>query len=169
MATETEFTVPEKSPPSKADVGRLMESMDDLRGELSEHKNIVARGNRRGWVGLVLATVGVIGIVVVMFVAKQNSDAADENEALAMQNQAALAEILATRAERTATTCTEYNKFVAKLHEKLPEALLALVPAEVTLTDAQNAQVAAYAASVVDGFEFRDCTPEGIAAYFEDQ
>lgn len=144
--------MPENSPPTSADVRRLIESIGDLHDELVEHRRIVKNSNRLAWGSIVLAVVGVVCVIVALIVVAQN--------------HASIRELEQARAEARKITCDNENALSMRLHEKLPAALLALAPPGTDLTAEQQARLDAYTASVVAGFPFRDCTPEGIAAYY---
>lgn len=145
--------MPESTPPNMAQVDRLIESIGDLQSELGATRKVVEKMARRTRAAVVLSIVS-IALIMIAF-------------GVVLSNRSAVRASNEVRDDARIVACRYENKTIANLHEKLPEALLALVPPGTPLTADQQLRLDAYAESVKDGFPFRDCSPEGIRAYYQ--
>lgn len=94
----------------------------------------------------------ILGINVVMYVRQsQHEVATNTNRRKALELSNCIASNVRSLAIRTA----------------IKDSLVALVPPGAVLTEAQQAQVAAYNATVDAQLPYRDCSPDAITFYIE--
>lgn len=145
--------MPENETPSVAQVDRLIESIGNLERELGATRGVVEKAAKRSRAAIRLSIVS-IALIVMAF-------------GVVLSNRAAVRASNEVRDDARIVACRYENKTIANLHVKLPAALSALVPTGTKLTDDQQARLNAYSESVRLGFPFRDCSPEGIRAYYQ--
>lgn len=143
--------MPENTPPSMAQVDRLIDTIAALQEELEITRLAVVRSSKRSFAAMVLAVASIGLFVVSLLTVISNRDAIHASNEI--------------RDEARIVACVQENVRTATLHAKLPETIVALAPPGTALTPDQQARVDAYAKSVALGFPFRDCSPEGIAEY----
>lgn len=136
---------------------RLIDMMDDLRDELVDTRPLVekalARSRRATWV----AAAGIVVCLIAAALAVDAHLAADRAQrAIERADELTLTARIAG--------CVRDNVVAAKTRSALVDGLLVFVPDPAALTAEQRARVDAYTAAVINGLDFRDCSPAGIAA-----
>lgn len=145
--------MPNSGPPTRNQVAELVVSMDDLSSEMSGLHSELSRQRRRNVATMTLA--GVLTVCLVVAVGVMSN------------TRTALHALNRERADRTTIACIYANATIKADRAAFINSLRALVPAGQELTDEQQMAIAAYTAAVEASKPYRDCSTEGIAAYYE--
>lgn len=123
-----------------------------------------------GVVGLFVALVLSLGASVTSLVLIQRIDkVSEENHESIERTDKVAAELVRLREENLIATCVAANVARDAVRETIKDSLLALVDPETPLTEAQKLRIELYNERVNTGLPFRDCSPEGIEAFLENQ
>lgn len=135
-------------------VARLEQSLKEHRAEM--HK--VERDIRHlTWYLAVVAVFTVVAIVATAAAVKLTFDTRDS-----------AARRAADMREGRISSCVQQNVQTQRAREAQASSILALADDPAHLTPEEQALAAAYRQRVEEALPYRDCTPQGIAEYFED-
>lgn len=145
--------MPESTPPSTAQVDRLISSIGDLQRELAATRAVVEKAASRSRSAILLSVIS-IALLMVSF-------------GVVLSNRASVEASNEVRDEARRVACVRENISIVDTREAISGSIIALAPPGTSLTDEQEARIAAYAERVSELLPFRDCSPEGVAAYYE--
>jgi hypothetical protein len=139
-------------------VERLIATSERLSGELAAHKRQLAVTDKRAKYAKAASIVGMfVGIIGIAVGVQAWSTAHD------------LDQLVETRQRETTeariSSCVQFNVQRAETRAAMKLALGSLVP--TTATEQQRLALETYGKSVDLGLPYRNCSPEGIEAYFK--
>lgn len=131
----------------------LRDDVRHLSDALEHHRVAVEKADSRAKVGICIGLVGVALVIAAIWLSLVTREDAND------------------RADETArarvSSCAQFNVQRNEIRTAIKDALLALAPPGVPLTETQQATVARYAREVDAKLPYRDCSPAGIDAYFK--
>lgn len=141
---------------------RLIEQATRLENSLKELTSTLSKVERRSHVARVLGAIGILVGVIGLIVGVTGVTAArDANHSVDVSD--------ASRTEARIAACNQDSRRVDGLHQAFDLSIRALVPPGQALTPEQQEFLARYNQAVVMALPPRDCTPEGITAYYSEQ
>lgn len=144
--------VTEEDGPTVSQYETLIDKIDELRTELAAHRYVVMTANRRSKAAMILTIVGATLCVVGIYLAlSARHDVSEANE---------------SRATARISACVQDNVTTGNVRAAVVSGLLTFVPDPANLTAEQTAALNAYEGAVAAILKFRDCSPEGITAYY---
>lgn len=138
--------------PSPDQYETLIGKIDELSDELKAHKPILVKSNRRANAATVVGIVGVVGVAVGAVAIFSNANRLDDAEA--------------SRTSARVVACVQANLYTDKVRTALVAGLLTFIPDPEHPTPQQQQAIDGYTNAVELILDYRDCSPEGIAAYY---
>jgi hypothetical protein len=145
--------MPENTPASMAQIDQLTTLIDhDLVPSLAATRKVVERSAKRSRIAFILSGISIVLILMAGGVVLQNRDAIhDANE---------------LRDEILLISCVQDNVSTQKDRDALVGSLITLADDPNKLTTEEQALVDAYSKRVEELLPFRDCSEDGIEAYY---
>lgn len=141
-------------------VERLIVSIDSLESAFAVHKQALARAEKRTKYAKSASIVGMLVGIVGVAVGVTAWGVADDVRELSADRQRETVEV------RT-SACVQFNVQRNEVRSTMKLALTSLAPPEAARTEAQRASLEVYSKAVDLGLPYRDCSPQGIEAYFK--
>jgi hypothetical protein len=145
--------MPDRTLPTQTQVDELLAAIAALNDEIELHRRDLRRMNFRNRLlavtaGLLTAALIAVAVVVV-------------------HNERTLRAVNRSREERTAINCVRDNVAIEGQREALIDSILTFAADPSHLTEAELAALDEYTEAVEIALPFRDCSAEGIDAYFD--
>jgi hypothetical protein len=141
-------------PISTGQLDDLIGAIKALQGELSATRVVVEKSVKNSRTARVLSIIS-IALFLVSF-------------GLFVSNYKTIHSIDRVRDEARVVACVQENVGIASERVAISESIVALAPPGTVFTPDQEARIAAYGDLVDKLLPFRDCSDEGIAAYYAD-
>jgi hypothetical protein len=139
-------------PISTSQLDDLIGAIKDLQGELSATRDVVEQSVKNSRTARVLSIVSV-ALFLISF-------------GLFASNHKTIHSINQVRDEARIVACVQENVGIASERVAISESIVALAPPGTVFNADQEARIAAYGDLVDKLLPFRDCSSEGIAAYY---
>lgn len=150
-------------------VDKLIKTIGSLELELVAHKKVIVDSEKRSRYAKKAAVIGLGVAIMGIFVGLLGYSAGNKAQKTADDVSALTQDINEDRGSQVIAACVNYNVQRAEVRAALKLSLRALAPvSDAELTERQRELLAVYNAAVDAGLPFRDCSPAGIAKYFEE-